>query len=382
LLDLQVQLLREGEQAVSDDAATLNSRLSRVVSKLFARVVKAEEAMAEPYSLDTVDLEVLVCSIEDVLREHPSGDVVADMSRVLTESLVTTYGASNIIAMVEEMNVGLESSLFSSLVLKCVDPEEDNAFLVPSPSHGSNNSNPSTPPGGATSLPTPAAARDVASLVSALGSAPQGPSREKALEALREYREVNGQVDLDEHLRHVSHPFRAFIEQQLQSDAPESSLRTHLSTKAVTAGSMSARLQSIRSRLNETDSEIVLQSTVGDSSSNLTMTQYEDQECAQRSPTRRTSRLAQPTPSKLLHPSQPKLTSSVTSVPAAMSLTLRERMAASQETRRLQQQQQQYTSGSSQLTTSALSSSATLRARLEAARRQPQPHEPSEDECY
>ena len=259
-------------------------------------------------------------------------------------------------------------------------------MLVPSPSHGSNHSNPAAPPGPSDpAISSSGTARDVASLVSALGSAPQGPSREEALDALREYTATNGEDELNEHLQHVSSPFRAFIEHQLQGDAPKPSMRrAELHDRAVATGTMSARLKSLRSRLAAT--ELAVQTAVDDVPLPKPSTPQSDvpnEEASaahepQYSPApRRTSRLAQPTPSKLIKPSQSKLPSPSPFAPPAASLTLRERLAASQESRRLLNQKQSG-DGSNQASSMSPSTSsigatagmrsATLRARLEAAK--------------
>jgi hypothetical protein len=389
LMDVQDHLLREARVEFSEEAALLNSRLSRVISKLFGRVVKSEEAKAEPYSSESVDLESLVCLIEDTLCAHSTDDAVTDMARVLTESIVSTYGASAILSMLEDMGMGLQASKFSQLVRTCLDPGEDNALLVPSPSHGSNHSNPGTPSGhaGPAISSSETKARGVASLVSALGSAPQGQKREEALDALRDYTAANGEDELNEHLQHVSSPFRAFIEQQLQGDAPTSRpsmRRAELHDRAVASGTMSARLKSLRSRLAAT--ELAVQTAVDDALPPRLSAPQTDapneassvEPQSQHSPIpRRTSRLAQPTPSKLIKPSQSKLASPSPGAPPAASLTLRERLAASQESRR--QLNQKHAAEGSSLTSSTSPTatnigattglrSATLRARLEAAK--------------
>ena len=47
--------------------AMFNSRLSRVVSKLFSRVVKAEEASIQPFASEDFDTEAIICCLDDAL---------------------------------------------------------------------------------------------------------------------------------------------------------------------------------------------------------------------------------------------------------------------------------------------------------------------------
>lgn len=433
LLLLQHQILSE-TAGMSDEADTLNSRLSRVISKLFARVIKAEEAMPEPYSADTVDLEALICSIEDTLvarRAHagasfnPSNDALWEMSRALTESIVNTFGSAAIIHMAHDLHLELNTSHFMGLVQLCDGTEEDNSMLVPSPSHGSSHSNPSTPPAVVAPVTptvgtgsTTGAGRDVASLVSALASAPQGPGRDQALEALRAYTSSHGEAELADHLRDVSSPFRAFIEQQLRgaNAASSSSLssssvavqgRTDAAPTSSVTGSMSARLRSLRSRLEAT--EMAVQFAVDEPKSETTIgsgvsaprendppavatasafgptTASSDAHPPPPTPPvptasvprsgMRLSRLAPPTPSKLLPPSQSKRSSiapTTSSSSVASSLFLRDRLAAAAASGG-----GEATAPPSALTGAAGHRAAALRARLEAVKQQQHQQQPS-----
>jgi hypothetical protein len=64
-MTLQQQLSREIPETAEDEAFI--SRLSRVVSKLFSRVIKAEEGTSNPFSEVQFDLEAIVCFMEDLL---------------------------------------------------------------------------------------------------------------------------------------------------------------------------------------------------------------------------------------------------------------------------------------------------------------------------
>jgi hypothetical protein len=65
LLALQLQLCTVGNETAAD--AAFNRRLSRIVTKLFAKVLKAEAASARPFSANNIDVEAIICALDDML---------------------------------------------------------------------------------------------------------------------------------------------------------------------------------------------------------------------------------------------------------------------------------------------------------------------------
>jgi hypothetical protein len=371
-MTLQQQLSIE----IGDDSfnEAFSRRLSRVVTKLFGRVLKAEESSPNAYTSLSLDFEVLLCSMEDVLNgckeieeSGASADACIEMVRSLVQSIITTHGDAS--ALKEHMaDLGIDpfSSALGMLLDSCDVLSEDEDLLLdaaPEPPKSVRNNSASTP----NRLPS----RDLSTLVSAVAKASQGPERTKAVEALRRYRDMHGDEELNAHLGQVSSPFRVFIEEQLGCDpSPQKE------NSSYAAGTMSERLRSLRSRLQANDATIQpVQPAVSDLSGD------DDAEFAARaqndaptsitisSPSNRNSKIAQPSPSKLSQPSAPRVSKPVVGTSSQM---LRERLAAAQGNRSVVAANATSSGNSvasdSSSTSASLSRAAALRARLEAVK--------------
>lgn len=323
LLTLQRQL--------SYESSALNARLSRVVTKLFTRVIKAEDADKAPWK--SVDMTSLVRAldshfVECIEKEAGTSGFESDsiqscrkMAVSLVESICKAIGG---VAIMEEMNRAGLDPLLSPLgdVIKDSFPAEDPPTAhIPA-------MRPQTP------------SRGVASLVSALGSVQSQSERDTALRALKTYTAEYGDEDLNLHLEQVSPAFRNFILEQLslQGTAEDEG-------ESIGNSSMAERLRNLRSRLNAKEGH----AAVAVSSS--------------------TSRLVAPSPSRIVESTARSDSSADTgavslasaNVPSRQSL--RERLAAAQENRKnsLIAPETSSTSGSR---------AAALRARLQAVKQQ------------
>jgi hypothetical protein len=372
-MTLQQQLSRETPETAEDEA--FNSRLSRVVSKLFTRVIKAEEGTSDPFSEVQFDLEAIVCFMEDLLvaSEEMTSDSAAgpvesvdacrDMVNTLVQATVTAHGGTEYIQKhLDALGLDRHSSPLGRII--------DKFEVPPASLDGSQNvdygvpvkTSQTTEPAASDSAPLNIPSRDVAALVSALVSAPQGPARETALESLRSHKALYGDEELNAHLQQVSSPFRAFINDQLgEYSSPEKV------SADMDGNSMSERLASLRSRLQAT--ELVVQTVVDDRPPTPEISDAQDE--SQLSPSNhetpskipgppKRSKLAQPSPSRLVPPPS--------RLPATSSQTLRERLAMAQENRKA------VTEGSgAPVPTSGIGNSmgraAALRARLEAVKK-------------
>jgi len=216
--------------------------------------VKAEESSPEPFSTTNVDMEAVICFLEDVLvacDEAVEGMIAQDaiattrnLAKVLVAAILKTRGeAESFRQQMGQLEIDSISSALGQLVASCAS---DLGL-----SNTANVSRDST------------CSKDVATLVSAVGEAPMGAEREAAVAALREYKLEHGDEELNNHLKEVSAAFRAFILEQL-SGASKAAFQERAMTN-----SMSERIKSIRSKLNAT--EAVVQSAVDreDSSSFL-----------------------------------------------------------------------------------------------------------------
>lgn len=223
--------------AHSTDESMFNSRLTRVVTKLFSRVIKAEEGAIKPFDPNNFDAESILCCLEDSLVACRQAEEVGDApdaaaaSRNLATLLVTAMlkarGESfSLRGELDELGIDSASSDLGHLLVSCATEL------------GLYSGSPRGPPRGSVSN------RDVGALVSAVGSASQGAEREKAVSALRRYTEVYGNSDLNEHLLQVSAAFRQFIVEELSlNTAPPSPAK-------IASDAMSERIKKLRSKLN------------------------------------------------------------------------------------------------------------------------------------
>ena len=332
-MTLQLQLGLE--QDVGADTV-FNSRLSRVVTKLFARVLKAEEGSPAAFSTTSMDMEVVLCSLEDTLgacdhaeEEGRSADGVAasrNIAKTLVSSIIKTRGGSSTLrSQMEELGIDPESSLLGKVVDQCT---KEMGLK-------------SSPPRTFTRDVQP----DVASLVAAVGSAREGPERQGAVVELKKYKQEHGSEALDAHLNEVSGAFRDFIQQQMEESSSQHTENQLENSKATT---MSERIKNLRSKLNAT--EVAVQSAV-ETSTTVPVSSYSSATSSGKS--------------------SPEKSTSVRA--------FRERLAAAQEKRTTsviepgieETSTVQATTSTTSVSTNAPSNrAAALRARLEAVKRQ------------
>lgn len=354
LMTIQQQLCLETTDDIETEA--LHRRMSRVITKLCSRVIRAEEGASTPFSPDVIDMEALVCIMEDTLVacEEESITVELDcletcreMTKTLVQSILKSIGSARLLDQIEDLGIDPDTSELGKVVLQFSNteiPQRPLESLPPRPKVKTAHKGPS-----------------VGVLVSAFVNAKEPKERQAALGALRVYKKEHGESDLKTHLEQVSPAFRAFLEEQLSALKDESPEKETLETNS----SMSERLRSLRSRLEgkdikvQTDNVDITSSThsVPSPASSINLAEPPGPSLvatsAGASPRRastgipspssaaRSTRLAQPSPSKLPTPG-----------------SFRERLAA--------------TSGSSQQAngTEASNRAAALRARLEAIRHQ------------
>jgi hypothetical protein len=362
LLSLQQELcLSELEK----DAA-FTGKLSRVVTKLFSRAIKAEEASGHPYSTERLDMEALVCSVEDVLTacekvesKDTQSVVCVEMVEMLVRSIIDAHGTKlQLLQIMDELGIDREESALGVCVVKVTASLGNQAGDAKTklqidgtgsiPVDSISRALPTTP------------SRDVASLVARLGSAPSGAERESALEAIRVYKSTFGGEELDAHLQQLSGAFRDFIEDQLKGDpAPQQQPSLENGASSVTE-----RIRNLRSRLRSTETSTQpshgdgILEPVGHPSPRALRPAKSDSPDQIAS---NQSRLVRPSPSKLPSPGQSRLPTYAPSSSSAQSL--RDRLALRQASR---------TSSSTDFGDSSAANSvggaAVLRARLEAVK--------------
>jgi hypothetical protein len=338
LMSLQLDL---GFDTDGDANAVFNSRLSRVVTKLFARVVKAEEGTPIPFSSSVMDTEAVLCCLEDTLvacddaeREGRYEDGVA-ASRNLVKVLIVAMlkargGPTSILSELDELGINPDSSSLGNLVKSYAEELNFPAASSPRTAHREHP--------------------DVATLVAAVGSSLEGPERDAAVSALRSHKETYGDDQLNAHLNDVSAAFRAFILEQLSDNPAKPGGDTSK------ASSMSERIKNLRSKLNS--SEAFAQSAVEAADNKEPVKSVQDSSHAPRPP--RTG-LQQPSPPKL-----PTTTSAEPQPGVASVRAFRERLAFAQGKRTTVGDETEVV----QPTVAVAGRAAALRARLQAVKNQ------------
>lgn len=369
-LQLQLKLKTSVPEASAEEDEVFTHRLSRVITKLFARVIRAEEGKNNPYSQSGMDVEALLCAVEDYLScchetkykvPAPSIEsigVCTDMAKALIRSIIEAHGNSaDLRRLMTDIEIN-DDSVLGQMVAAC---EDELGLSTPKRSVAiESTASPTSPP---ISRQPQTPSRDVAVLVSKLGSAPSGAEREDALHAIRVYRAANGDEDIRAHLQQLSGPFREYIEEELgKDDDTGNPASTSSGPAGMGTSSVSERIRNLRSRLEVTD--MAVQRAIEDKPTSTTTTGGALSQSLSPSgvPTLKQSRLAAPTPSRLSSapsklPTPPSQSRLVQPAATSSSQTLRERLAARAE-------------GSE-----SSSRAAALRARLEAVKLQSQQHQ-------
>jgi len=229
LIRLQDQL-----SANSDEDPHFNGRLSRVVTKLSTRVIKAEESTSHPFSSSSMDMETILCFLEDTLdtcrnREQPDGATKHIVKSVVTAILKARRECTSLRHEMEDLEIDSDSSALGELVTSIAS---DLGLIVAEPRQNTSGSN------------------DVASLVSAVVGASQGAERTAAVDALKSYRAIHGDKELMTHLEDVSPAFRSYLMKELSENPSRASQQRSATDE------MSERIKNLRSKLNASESKL------------------------------------------------------------------------------------------------------------------------------
>jgi len=260
LLSLQLELctLCVNKNISSDDATNTTNRMSRIVTKLFSRLVKAEESELQPFSENRLDIESLLCTLEDVLvdcntlsaqrsnvNEFDNNKIkpCKNMGRAMMLHLLkakSKEGKSyDLKLMLDKLDLGNASSLFVSC---CHELGLDTAEEIETRKASADEVD-----------------EELSELIYAVGGAGEEGDRVRALNKLRDYMARNQTADLESHLSNLSAQFRLYILQQLKmplefdqlSGMGDSSKSVkNDSSEDSKAPSMAQRLKSIKSKIN------------------------------------------------------------------------------------------------------------------------------------
>jgi hypothetical protein len=362
MIVLQEQLTLQDVETPIENA--FNGRLSRIVMKLFGKVIKTEEASSAPYSSPTMDLEALFCTIEDMLSAvHGKAGTGKDMALALTTSILKFRSAQEVKEIIREL--GMDDSTYGlwSIVMDLAPSPAPKTTVAPYKSSVFESPTEEKPAASETPTRISTQSKDVAQLVSDIGSASTEPERLAAVEVLRRYRERHGDNDLVSHLEKVSDAFGDYIREQLRLSV--ASPTPKIETDEYAALPMSARIRNLRSRL-----------AVSDLATDATSPAQSPAKVA-RSPVRKyaaTTPTKIPTPSRIPKPGTPKVDGSSSTV-----LSLRQRLAAAQANRTMTTESPEKLAPPAPQQTEQ-SHAALLRARLRAVKTQTQ--KPEDDFMY
>lgn len=316
LLTILLQLTLEVPMDI--DHEYFNNRQARVLRKLFLKVIDKEEKTVCPFSTTQVDMESLLCYMEDVLvalrangRSIESDDECSDLIRCLVRSIIKSYEGTEVLRhQIDDLGIDPRASCLGELISFCEQEPEAEA----------SNSPPEAMPSTLAVTSEAVLVPSVASLVSALGRSKEGPERQAALEALREYKNNHGDTELNAHLqKDVSPAFRDFIEGQLRGGEPSPE---KMSYDSAASNDVSERLRNLRSRLqasvqtvpsNEEEEQQVPEEAKPPSPADTPPLVSSPNKRASGipSPSARGSRLARPSPSRLPQPKKTSLSSAV-----------------------------------------------------------------------
>jgi len=266
LLNLQLKYCTTSAKSINDEEkVSLNNRLSRVITKLFSRLIKLEDASDSPFSI--VDMGALLRSSEKALcscDEIRTQEGYTTLSSLITESDDTKSPMSACVSMLKLLVQSLLKANEDSGglhqvrdILSCEGIDPVNSFIgkllsscVPEEDLQHVNTNTFT-----RKLTTGEINRKVASLVSEIGNASDDAQRNKALVVLSDFSSKHD-IDIDSHLAHLSAPFRAFILQQIQSLKAEQEEQSAEEPNSLKTQAMSGRLKMLRAKLHNTEAAV------------------------------------------------------------------------------------------------------------------------------
>ena len=341
--------------------------MSRIVTKLFARVIKAEEGEDRPFDKENIDLKIILTSLEDTLNKCLSAvpgslDMLSITSELTDMDSLNDDKMAPCKTMVRTLmlhlvrakhNANLVNEITQSLQQSCLN--EDSLtwklFLSSCSEVGCEkvqNESITAGPGLPTSPKKQYDADYLSELIFAVGGAEEDEDRVHALEDLRAFIESHPNIDLESQLSGLSAPFRKYILSELKSPfkpplsaASRSMLSGYTSSKGGfgslrsltsddTSRSMSEKLQYLKSKINaaEATAQTVMSSAP---------------------------------------PSQTESLLNNHSFESSSALSLRQKLAAASEKRTTMKDTQ--SARRTSFESSALGNAAALRARLETVRR-------------
>ena len=263
MLSIQQQLCEANisENVEPVDTANLSPRMARIITKLFARVVKAEESLSNAYFRNGVYVDSIFLSITAVFLMKPTDleyeyyKPCQNMVRVLVLSILKAAKMQNNISRLNEIvdNLPIKSekvAIFELMKTCSAELGIDLSYRETSSYHIVENT--SDIKHDKIILPQ---------LVSTVGSAENDSERRQAVEKLRTHVSNFGYDDLLSHLETVSSTFKDYILEQLKtndsgmfvSEQGKNLSDTLENNKEIT---MSEKLRYLKSKLHATEAAV------------------------------------------------------------------------------------------------------------------------------
>ena len=351
------------------DSTSTKHRLSRIVTKLSTRVIRAEENMPSPFFGDNFDTKVLILSLEELLSSiheveinHRGGQEMepcSTMARSLVLSLCkakkSQQGAHTVSDIVNAVGLDTENSFVGRLVLSVGEPNlsgKDESAGIKSTSLSDSVSMPVKYGNEGNSE------KASAKLAKLLSDIAKADDRDESLSVLREFISLNPTVDVQSALEPLSPAFKAYILSQLNLNRPNINVQEKPNGMLLKINkgrrhpgamkNVSERIRYLKSRLSAT--EAAVQSVIEDNPGS------DGYDSFKHIPSLQTDQRSLPVAGGSQISSMPS-----TRAPETI-LSIRERLAAANNNKKSSSQRQ------SSEASSALGHAATLRARLEAVK--------------
>jgi hypothetical protein len=217
-----------GNDLRSSDSKSTGQRMSRIISKLFSRVIKAEETEISPFSRQDFDLSsvlkvvensllkcIEVCSVDDSIGSstafidwdsyHSShmSPCIASIDTLVHHVLHAKNNQGQLNELSNLLTVsGLGENSFTAKILN------ESCLKIGIPPLNSRQT---------TSVDKLYDVNYLSELIFTVGGAQDGQERLHAMDDLREYLDAHKDIDIEAHLSGVSSPFRKYILDQLKS---------------------------------------------------------------------------------------------------------------------------------------------------------------------
>lgn len=222
-----------------------NQRLARVIAKLFARVIKAEEATSYPFS--DVDLESILCSLDDTLvacnvKTEIDMSPCTDLARSLLTAVLKAQDIKKLVVVMSDLGMDVEESRLGILLSSIENPDKiSRKGDVPRGDDKVPNIKSSASEGD-TSV------GELTKLVSNISLSVGDKERRDAIENLRYFVKAHPEIDINVHLAKVSFHFRSHILEQLETETKKSSQTDQCDTSDLRTSEVNSRNQSEVSR--------------------------------------------------------------------------------------------------------------------------------------